>query len=251
MKKLVLILAVMMMAAPVMADIVITIDNSVYPAEVKYEKTGGTTRARAFALDIVTDDTADINNVTDLSADFWVHPGGINIVGGVVEQDGNAWADPCTYEGTRGGFDTNGVTIEMASLYKGAVNAPPDSGVLCSFTVTSACLVSITENTIRGGVVLEDTNSATAVLDLSGATNVPVGPVGPTHCPGDWNHDGTVTLGDLMAMISAMAPTYGDAPPASYYNSDGDWNNDGTMTLGDLMAFISAMAPTYGDVPCP
>ena len=179
MKKLVLILAVMMMAAPAMADIVITIDNGVYPAEVKYENTGGTQLARAFALDIKTDLTADINGMTDLSAKYWVHPGSIIILAGDVNDEGNAWADP-SYEGTEGGIDTNGVTIEMASLYVGSGNAPPTSGTLCSFTVTGQCLVSITENTIRSGVVLEDTNSATSVLDLSGATNIQVGPV--TEC---------------------------------------------------------------------
>jgi hypothetical protein len=173
----------MMMAAPVMADIVITIDNSVYPALVRYENTGGATqRPRAFALDIMTDGAFDINAVTDLSINYWVHPGGINIVAGEVEQDGNAWADPCDYpDDTEGGIGTIGVTIEMASLYKGEANAPDSNGTLCSFTVTGQCLVSITENTIRGGVVKEDTNSASGddVLDLSGATDIQVPPGTP------------------------------------------------------------------------
>ena len=186
MKRFILIMAVIMMASPVMADIIITIDNSVYPAEVKYNRTDmDVARVRAFALDIKTDGATgvkDINDVNDVSTNYWVHPGGINIVGGEVEQDGNAWADPCAYDGTLGGIDTNGVTIEMASLFIGEGNAPPNQGVLCTLAVTSPCLVSITENTIRGGVVLEDTNLASddGVLDLTGATNIAVGPI--TEC---------------------------------------------------------------------
>ncbi len=237
MKKLVLILGVMMMVAPAMADIVITIDNSVYPALVKYERTGGTDMPRAFALNIKTDTTEDINDVNDLSTHFWVHPGGINIVGGEVTQEGNAWADP-SYEGTEGGLDTPGVTIEMASLYVGAGNQPPDEGTLCSFTVTGPCLVSITQNTIRGGVVKEDACSATADLDLTtGATDIQV-PLDPECYAGqpqpdydEWEAAGSPECWCYPTQC------YGDADGKTEGNPMGGYYHVGP---GDIAIMVSA-----------
>jgi hypothetical protein len=63
--------------------------------------------------------------------------------------------------GTLPGLDSNGVTIEMGSLYyptgDNSPNAPDLSGTLLKFTVChvfNGCTVEIRENTARGGVVL-------------------------------------------------------------------------------------------------
>jgi hypothetical protein len=239
-----------MMASPAMAHIVITIDNSVYPALVKYDRTDeDVARVRAFALDIKTDDTADINDVNDVSTKYWVHPGGINIVGGEVEQYGNAVADPCVYDGTEGGIDTNGVTIEMASLFIGESNAPPNQGVLCTLTVTSPCLVSITENTIRGGVVLEDTNSASgdSVLDLSGATNILVGPivVDPPCYEGQPDEDQWTMAGEPNCWCYPRQ-CYGDADGADQGSGIAGYAYVSTDDLDILIAAWMIKDPTKG-----
>ncbi len=169
-----LVVWVFLAAAPAMAGVSITIDNSVYPFEVRYSRTQDVPRVKAFALDIRTDNgTSIITDVNSFSPHYPVAPGSIISSDGIRE--GSPVADS-SYANTLGGIDTNGVTIEMASLYKGQVNAPPDAGLLCRFTVDSDCTVSITENIRRGGVVLEDANRAStlAALDLGGATAVPL-----------------------------------------------------------------------------
>jgi len=78
--------------------------------------------------------------------------------------DGN---DP----GALGGLGTNGITIEMGSLYD--TQAPPAQGRLCTITCSETCMLTVTTNATRGNVVLEDASEAT--VDLTGATNVEIG----------------------------------------------------------------------------
>jgi hypothetical protein len=111
---------------------------------------------RAFALDITVDSGAVITDVNNFNSDYWVYPGSIDVNQTTEQIDdyGSAICDG-NLVGTLPGLDSNGVTIEMASLYVGEANAPANSGTLFQFTVDKACTVTIAENRVRDGVVLK------------------------------------------------------------------------------------------------
>ena len=123
--------------------------------------TGDGNNVRAFSLDISADSGASIDkqSVTDENADYWVFPGSIDIndTTGFVDSNGSLICGT-GYPGTLGA-NSNEMTIEMASLYeKGVESAPTQNGTLFKFKVDRDCTVSIAQNTIRGGIVLEDPN---------------------------------------------------------------------------------------------
>jgi hypothetical protein len=121
---------------------------------------------RAFAFDIQLDNDANIVAVTGLSADYWVYPGTIQInaqgnvtsYGSIVAPYSDLPSD--TLEGPP---DSNGVTIEMASLYApvgpGSPNAPVQSGDLVSIIIDKDTCLTISANVARtggSGVVMEN-----------------------------------------------------------------------------------------------
>lgn len=91
-------------------------------------------------------------------------------------EDYNPIADPCD-PGALGGLGTGGVTLEMGALYypptDDSVNAPPNSGLLCKLAISQSANVTVTENTIRGGIVLTDPTKK-PVVDLTRATDIQV-----------------------------------------------------------------------------
>jgi len=133
---------------------------------------------RAFGLDIeVIVGTATIDTLDYSDPCFWVHPGTIVIESGSVTDEGTAVApsdDPCAL----GGLTTQGVTIEMGSLYDPNDTAhqdpPASSGILLRFTVSDLpCTIEVRDNAARGGVVLEDATAA--VTDLPSTCEMEIG----------------------------------------------------------------------------
>jgi hypothetical protein len=203
MKKLLLVMAVLLIAAPAIAEVKITCTQPTaagteHIITVSYDATSEVNLPRAFALDITLTDTVAADNaiitavtpaVTGESAvgnrGFGIFLGAdgvdINETTGIV----NGWgspvanpADPCAATG----IGTNAVTVELGSLYGGVQgvsnpNAPASSGTLCTFTVNSkVCTVAITENARRGGIVMEDPAEA---VDANLPSAFPI------VCPGD------------------------------------------------------------------
>lgn len=165
MKKLICALAVLvlMLAAPALARVDITCSQTDDgEVTVSFVATSEPNRVRGFALNIGADNGAKITSVTEIDQDdYWVHPGDINIVGGAVDSNGSAVGDAGQYVGTwQGPPDSNGVTIEMGSLFwpvtPASPNAPAKSGDLFKLTVDKSCTVTIKVNPIRGGVVMEN-----------------------------------------------------------------------------------------------
>ena len=133
---------------------------------ISYEIVASSNDVRAFAFDVTVQDPcgdpcSDAHivgiNEADLNVDYWVYPGSIDInEAGEVNDVGTPIADPCFVPvDTQGGLGTAGITIEMASLYVGESNAPATSGVLLKFVVDDNCLVKMSKNVSRGGVVME------------------------------------------------------------------------------------------------
>jgi len=206
MKKLGLIGAVLLVAAaPALArvDIKCAADGNI--VTVSYRVVGEPNKVRAFALDLMVTSPAvigDVNNYpvypTTSLKKYWVYPGSI-VIGGTppdVTDAGTPVAnpyDPCVPGGTQPGLDSNGVTIEMGSLYYPTADSSPNSpaGVktgsswdqpgagaweqLLKFRVdkrpATPVYVAITENTIRGGVVL--TNPASPEVNAPGYNGKP------------------------------------------------------------------------------
>jgi len=133
---------------------------------IRYDATGEPNHVRAFALDAqLTDFNSstpvfeDINDAA-LSADYWVYPGTIDInEAGLIEDIGTPIGDPCDHPDTLPGLDSNGVTLEMGSLYEGEANAPDPCGMLIELVVDDDCNIIISENVCRGGVVSEGAGS--------------------------------------------------------------------------------------------
>lgn len=175
MKKILFVLVALLFTAPAWSavDITVTVDPEVDKclAVIGYDARTEPNLPRAFALNIQADNDANIVSVALLSADYDIHPGTI-----VIDTQGEVtdYGSPVAPESdlpsdTLPGLDSNGVTIEMASLYApvgSPVNAPDPCGLLVSVTVDKECTLTITANVSRAGssgVVMESPDEVVTV----------------------------------------------------------------------------------------
>ena len=184
MKKILLVLTVLALTAPCWAAVSVSCTAVGGDVTVSYAVTGGDpNNIRAFGLQIDVNNGAtiiidEVNDVND--ADYYIFPSSI-----VIDGDGNV-----TDYGkgvAAGGNGSSTMTLEMGSLYAAEDTAhpcePPQSGVICTFSVSKECTVSIVNDTARGsgGVVMEDGED---YATLTGCV------VGYFHClsqsHGDW-----------------------------------------------------------------
>ncbi|MBN1974536.1 MAG: hypothetical protein JW787_12930 [Sedimentisphaerales bacterium] len=220
MKKVFCTMFLVMFTIPVWADIAITAtDLGDGVVAIDYN---GTELARAFALDIKVD-SGVITNISEFAvgddnSGYGIFPANFSRYINVLETgEADNWLDPnytpvadANDPGALGGIDTNGITIEMGSLYD--TNAPPLAGRLCTVTCSQSCKLSVTTNAIRGNVVLEDANEA--IVDLTCATDVQV-TIGKTYTgthPDEW-----VAVGKPACWLSSVNPRqcHGDADGAA------------------------------------
>jgi uncharacterized Zn-binding protein involved in type VI secretion len=215
---------------------------------------------RAFALDVTTSagiisgvTATKVGESTSASKGFGIFPGTIVIdSAGNVTNVGSPVA-PSGDPGALGGIGTSGVTIELGSLYADVSGKPDNSGVLVAVRlsgVTLTATVSVTANTTRGGIVLED---GTSVGSLATTCYY-----GPPPCKGDLNSSFTVTTADILPLINLLN-TYGGksktiSSSSTNYSIAGDVNWDGQNSTGDILPLIN-MLNTYGGkaktITCP
>lgn len=189
MKKIVFTL-VLLFAAPAWADVTITATQVGESNEVVIDYNSNGNLPRAFGVDITVTDgniiaciPAMIGECTVSVRGFGIFPGTIDIAGdGTVNNYGSPAAPPGA-TGALGGIDTNGITIEMGSLYE-EPNAPPLSGILCTIVITESCTVNIAGNAARcgvgseaKGVVMEDPAEDVNVVYVPADVNYEPGPV--------------------------------------------------------------------------
>jgi hypothetical protein len=248
MKKITFALILALLTSPVWADVSISVvDLGDGKAAIEYS---GTERVRAFALDIMVD-IGIIEEITDFAVGddnngYGIFPANFSrhITVDPTTGEVSDWAiegytpvadadDP----GALGGLGTNGITIEMGSLYD--TKAPPLTGRLCVITVGEACNVTVTLNATRGNVVLEDATEA--IVDLAGATLVPVG--------------AAVALSSMVAPQDQEWLSVGQ--PACWLNArqchgDADGQAQGPesfwVSTGDLDILIAAWNKTYEEI---
>jgi hypothetical protein len=179
MKKILFVLLVLCMAAPAWARVDISCEQVGDTNEVivSFDATSEANLVRAIAIDIQCDGDGKILEALCVNSDFWVSPGkaagNVDTVTGEIDYDEPNTACVCpapgpppgTHPDTLPGLvtDSNGITIEMATLYE--AGSPTMSGEVVRLRVDgSEFNIAISENQVRGGVVMED---ADEVVDVN------------------------------------------------------------------------------------
>jgi hypothetical protein len=265
MRKIALVAVMLMLAAPALARVDITCTNDGNEVTISYSVVGEPNKIRAFALDISVSD-GNIVGIKDFKT-------GVSVVGDkgygiypysfdqVITLDGNGvptnWGDagytPLAqddYKGALGGLDTNGITIEMGSLYDPAnpTDAPDNSGDLCTIIVSDECTVSISENQTRGGVVSErvvDVPSYVVDVNAPGCEVL-------FECLVVGQTVGcqviTQTMYDTWANLNSIQPTAPDKPVSWCWpcHARGDGDNSCTIVPADVLILMAAWPPFGG-----
>jgi hypothetical protein len=158
MRKIVAALVALLLTSSAWAGVQISCSASGNDVTISYDASSENELVRAFALDVTVDNGQTIDAVVSTNPDYDIYPGSIVIdAGGNVTDWGSPIASQSDYPGdTLGGLSTGGVTIEMGSLYAQGETPPAAADDLITLTVSGNCSVTITENVIRGGVVMED-----------------------------------------------------------------------------------------------
>jgi len=169
MRKMILALAVVLLAAPAWAAVTISVTKiSDTKVAINYNATTESQLVRAFALDVTVTDgnIVDIGDYTrgDNKKNYGIFPGNFSLYITVNGTTGmvDSWDDPnytpvapADDPGALGGIGTAGATLEMGSLYD--TNAPAKTGVLCTVTVSAGTTkLCVNGNAIRGNIVMED-----------------------------------------------------------------------------------------------
>jgi len=269
MRKLFLMLAVLLVAsAAYAADATISCTADGNVVTVSYTASAEANIPRAFSLDIQLSTDATITDVTPLDPNFWVYPGSYG------DDPCTPVGDPCDSDDTLPGEDSNGLTIEMASLHSppevNSPNAPDISNALLSFKVSGDCNVYISGNAARGKVVFYDATNEddgrdvvytgctvtgdcfyVGMVDNCGHTvtqadydrwigfGKPESWCYPCHCRGDINGDGTINSTDLQGTDGkggAVLDGWVDAWFSKVFPNacDSDINYDGVINSTDL-----------------
>ena len=272
MKKIIVSLAVILMfAAPASAAVSIICTPDGNEVTVSFTNTDQTTGnpVRAFALDIILDNpAAKIVTVTAAKTGestagapgYGVFPASF---AREIDPGNPNWDDP-NYtpvallsdlpSDTQPGMDSNGITVELGSLYVGDANKPVE-GDLLTFVVdtAAACNVVMALNVSRGGVVME--NGDTPTPSMPGCTIV------ACDCFGDADGSGKVNASDIIA-IAGWIGSYGVGRPPAIPSSDtahyvlcADATEDGQINASDIIK-IAGWIGSYGtgrppEVACP
>jgi hypothetical protein len=216
MKKIIITLAVLLLAVPAMADVTITLTPGPGPNDVtvSFSTSGEAELVRAIALDLqFSDPCAWIEDVNCAdNSGYSIYPGSI-----VIDAGGNV-----TNPGSCGILDTNSMTSEQGSLYEIGVDTPPTPGDLFIVTLGGCgqigsggdVAITVSPNILRGGIVMEDASNPITV-NMNGCT-VNIGECEESNpclaCPGDicdtsttGAPDGRVDFGDWSKLTTAMS----------------------------------------------
>jgi hypothetical protein len=229
MRTLILALTVLLFAAPVWATVTITaeMDDS-DPNKIWIGYTSDEAELiRAFALDITVEDgnivAVEDYAVGDDNGGYGIFPGSFAAApiqvdpgtGLVVTWDVADYSPvaPAGDPDALGGIGTDGVTIEMGSLYD-TLGPNPTEGILCSVTVDeNASKLCVTANAIRGNVVLESAAEVQSLNLPEGEDCLDIPPRGGPDCfPSDDQeaYDAWVSFGKPDCWCYAKQ-CYGDA----------------------------------------
>ena len=248
MKKLICALVVLVMASPVWADVNITASVVVDACEpnkatvtVTFDASGESNNVRAYAVDITLEGDAAITDVTCADNGYYVYPGSIAISSsGEVDDWGSCLCDS-SYAGTQQGLDSNGVTVEMGSLYEDGQPAPADVNTMVVLDIVGCGDVNVVValNAIRGGVVMENPDEPVNVNLTGDSCTLVCGwwypPCwdDPQQCHGDADGDGDVDTVDWPGFRDG----FGKSCPDPDYRPCADFDRDGDIDTVDWPQF--------------
>jgi len=245
MKRSMFIIMALLLATPALGTVEITCTQETGGVvRIDYAVTGEPAKVRAFALDVTVDaECAIISDVTDFQTGtgnkYGIFPGMIDL----TDVENPVWGTPVAPSTDPGaedtGIGTSRVILEMGSLYDANLAGPSDSGTLCklelSNNVSASCHVSISVETTRGGVVLE--NNTSVGITSTGCDVLMYPPCWDslTQCHGDSNGDGFVDTDDWPNFRDGFYKSYSD--PDYLENACGDYNKDGVINTDDWPEF--------------
>lgn len=172
MRTILVLFAVLTFIVPAQAVVITCVSESGGAVRIDYDASDETVLPIAFALDVSVDGGAVITRVYDYKVgDSNAASPGFGIFPWSMQLDGTGkiinWGTPDVNSagaGTQPGLGTSGVTLEMASRYKSAADAPHVKGTLCRILVdtrgASTVNVKVAPNINGGGVVLENAADA-------------------------------------------------------------------------------------------
>ncbi len=246
MKRSMLVMIALLLATPALGTVTITCtDEGEKVCRIDYAVTGEPAKVRAFALEVTIDaECATVTNVTDFQTGtgnrYGIFPGTIDL----TDVENPVWGTPVAPSDDPGaedtGIGTSTVILEMGSLYDANFAGPDNTGTLCKLLLgngSGTCHVSISVETTRGGVVLEN---GTSVGIASTGCDVKLSTYPPcwdflTQCHGDSNNDGFVDTDDWGTFRDGFYKSY---PGAEYVaNACGDYNRDGVIDTDDWPEF--------------
>ena len=235
MRKMILALAVVLLAAPAWAAVTITLTKAGNEVTIGYNATTELPKlVRAFALDVTATGGTIVGvagyKVGDDNNGYGIFPGNFSLYITVNPTTGlvDSWDDPnytpvapADDPGALGGIGTAGATLEMGSLYD--TNAPAATGVLCKVTVSvGTTKLCVKGNAIRGNIVMEDAsevNPAEVCIDIGTPDCFPS--TFTTYA--DWVNFGKP---DCWCNSAVKATAKGD------YQCDGDASGNPYLTTG-------------------
>ena len=266
MKKMIFVLAILLIAVPAMAQKVTVsatseeIEGDTY-VTISYDCNGAPDpcEIRAFALDIILDANGVIAEAWSDSEDYWVFPGTYDDDWSVVAPND----DP----GALGGIGTASMTTEQGSLYAiSEGDTPPvDACDLLTFRVSGdgTVCVSISANGTRAGVVSKDNPGTPPDITFKGTCfEVTSDPTIGTcwdnvnECggqdDGDATCDGFINFNDLVALKLSIFKS--STMPG--YNCCADFNHDCFVNFNDLVIlkgniFTGGWTPATLNQTCP
>jgi len=234
MKKIIMVLAVIALVAPAYAAVTMTFSaDSAVGNVVTVGFTNPSGKVRAFGLEVAVSKGV-ITDVNELDVGYWVHPGSIVISGNQVTNQGKACVS---------GSGTNQIIIEMASLYAASDPQHPTppgqtqnlfKSKVIGITRPNYCYVTVTQNAIHGGVVMEDGSTpgitgGTYRLNMYNNTCW-----NDVNCPGqylgDATCDGSINILDLNKLKLSMFKNKGQVG----YNCCANFNRTNSVNILDL-----------------
>ena len=275
MKKLFLIVTVLMLAVPALADVTISAvqaeDHNF--VDINYAVSGEPNLVRGFALDISVTGGVTIEAIsaevegesTNATPGYGIFVGSIDL----TDPQTPVWGDPVAQASDPDGpgqLGSAAIVVEFGSLYdKNAVpsDAPLDSGTLCTLTLGNLPVgtfdMCIAENDLRGGIVMEDAGDPDGTV-ISGETgcNTELEGLPPScACNGDADGNNRISINDLSTIVSFLSPAYaGTSPPYTCptvpagkecYDADGST----TISINDLSTIVSFLSPDYAGTSPP
>jgi hypothetical protein len=266
MKKIIIVLAVLALAAPALAGVTLHCELKAPKAGVTdanvvvtYDATSEPNLVRAYALGVSVNNGAVIKAIagykkglsTSSNKGYGIFPGTI-----VIDAGGNvlSWGTPVADAGDPDGpgqLGSGSIVTEQGSLYSGVGNEPAKSGKLFSFTVDKNCAVTIVENALRGGIVMESGNR----LGEKGGCNCPV-------CVGNADDplNQIINKADITSIAvylanNATSPLWRVLSTDVNYDPHKDVDKNGIVNKADITAVAVLLAnnaaPPLWKVNCP